>query len=71
MKEIKYGPLTIKGDVVVGDWEGDPGVDGGVHYLDPYVDWIEVWVGYVNITDYLLEEQLDAFEEALLEANND
>jgi len=57
----------VVGDVVVGDWEGDPEVVRGVNVLDPYVQ--DVVIEPVDLAD---DEHVDDYmqqeiEDVLLE----
>ena len=68
--EIKWHGLRVRAIVELDNWEGDPSVPNGVHYLNPYAEEIEVLLpdGY-SFTDEDLSDPLWAeIEELLIEA---
>ena len=66
-----YEGLECVVDVVTGDWEGDPGVPGGINYMPDYGEIVSVkcWshgvhtTEKIDITELLSDSTLDAIEE--------
>lgn len=65
--DIEYQGLQVSGDIIAGDWEGDPSIPNGKHTLDPYVDDLCVTTlsGWEH-TENLTKEFLRECEERLL-----
>jgi len=61
--------LDVEATVSYGDWEGDPSVVNGIHYLPPDIKNLKVLTtDETDITDRLTEDALDDITDELLEA---
>jgi hypothetical protein len=60
--------LDIACTIIVGDWEGDPQVPNGVHYLPPYIDELSIKTpdGF-ELYDYLTESAITTISDFVLE----
>ncbi len=71
--QTTHNGLLLRGTIVAGDWEGDPSVIRGVHYLEPYVIDPDALAydpeedDYVSVWDLLSEKSRRDIEAMLLE----
>lgn len=65
---IEYKGLDCTGVIIVGDWEGDPSVERGVHRLDPYVQDLRVEANGEDVTELLSDYGEAQICAAMLEA---
>jgi hypothetical protein len=67
-KMIYYRGLEVYGEIITGDWEGDPSVPGGVNRLPAYAQNLEVRSpDGDDVTDMLTDEAIEECEAALME----
>ena len=60
--------LTIRGRIVIGDWDGDPSIPNGVRHWPPYIEDLEVLSpDGTDMLDYLTDECVDLIIDDLLE----
>ena len=66
--EQTWKGLTVKGDLIENDWEGDPSVPNGTRTIPAYIEDLEVLTedGY-DIVNYLTDDAIDMIESYLID----